>query len=326
MIPDKLKQGDEIRIIAPARNILGIPEEHIQLAKIHLENLGFKVTFSKNFYQGDIMSSMSVTERLEDLHEAFLDKNVKCVLAAIGGYNSNQLLKYIDYQLIQNNPKILCGFSDITALQNAIFARTGLITYAGPFFITFAMQKGFDYTETYFKKAFMQNESYRITPALSWSDDKWYLDQENRHFETNDWQVVHGGSSSGTAIGGNLSTFRLLCGTQYMPMPKDVVLFIEDDAYTIESDAPEFDRNLQSLIHQPWFDTVRGIVIGRFQKGSNVSDEELKYIIETKAELKHLPILTHVDFGHTHPLFTFPIGGKVFMNADEKYIDVLLDK
>ncbi len=323
MMRNILKKGDEIRVIAPSRNIAGIPEANIQMAKTHLEKLGFKVTFSKNIHCEDIMESMSVAARLEDLHAAFADKNVKCILAVIGGYNSNQLLKHIDYDLIKNNPKILCGFSDLTALQNAVYAKTGLITYAGPFFITFAMKKGFDYTEDYFQKALMQNESYRIMPASLWSDDKWYLNQEDRHFETNDWQIIHPGTCAGTAIGGNLSTFRLLCGTEYLPVPDDIVLFVEDDAYTIDSDVPEFDRNLQSLIHQPWFNQVRGMVIGRFQKESHVSDEELKYIIETKSELKNIPVLAHVDFGHTNPLFTFPIGGRVVINADEKYIDVI---
>jgi len=71
----------------------------------------------------------------------------------------------------------------------------------------------------------------------------------------------------------------------------------------------EFDRNLQSLIHQPNFEKVKGIVIGRFQEGSKMNLEKLKYIIESKEELKNLPIIANVDFGHTNPLITFPIGG-----------------
>lgn len=89
------------------------------------------------------------------------------VLPAIGGFNSNQLLKYLDYDLIKNNPKILGCYSDITALQNAIFAKTGLVTYSGHAFSTFAMKKGFDYIEIYFKKCLMEKEELKDIPVIA---------------------------------------------------------------------------------------------------------------------------------------------------------------
>lgn len=90
--------------------------------------------------------------RIKDLHEAFLDNNVKMILTAIGGYNSNQLLRYIDYDIIKNNPQIICGFSDITALLNAIYTKSGLVTYSGPHFSNFGMNKGLEYTIRYFNE------------------------------------------------------------------------------------------------------------------------------------------------------------------------------
>ena len=92
--------------------------------------------------------------RVEDLNEAFRDENVKAILTVIGGFNSNQLLDYIDYEAIKNNPKIFCGFSDITALSNAIYAKTGVVTYSGPHYSSFGMLKGFEYSLEYFKKMF----------------------------------------------------------------------------------------------------------------------------------------------------------------------------
>src|SRR3989344_2289098 len=132
MVPNKLKQGDEIRIISPARSMSIISQDVRNIAKGRLEKLGFKVTFSKNIEESDEFNSSSIISRVDDIHEAFSNKNIKAVLTTIGGFNSNQLLKYLDYDLIKSNPKILCGYSDITSLQNAVYAKTGLVTYSGP--------------------------------------------------------------------------------------------------------------------------------------------------------------------------------------------------
>lgn len=164
IIPDKLKIGDEIRVIAPSRTMSILSDNVIKSAKEKLENIGFKVTFGKNVSKsiGEDYKCASILDRANDLNEAFKDKNVKAILTAIGGYNVNQILDYIDYNLIEQNPKILCGFSDITALTNAIYAKTGMVTYSGPHFSSFGMKKGFEYTETYFKKMLMKSEKIKI--------------------------------------------------------------------------------------------------------------------------------------------------------------------
>lgn len=158
IIPKKLVGGDQLRVIAPSRSLKIISEKNINHAVNAIEALGLKVTFGKNVNEVDMMSSSSIASRIEDLHEAFSDKNVKAILTVIGGFNSNQLFRYIDYDLIKKNPKIFCGFSDITALQNAIYSKTGLITYSGPHFSTFGMKQGFEYSLDYFKKIFFQQK------------------------------------------------------------------------------------------------------------------------------------------------------------------------
>lgn len=176
-----LKVGDEVRIIAPALSLKIISDENIQHAIKTIEALGLKVTFGKNVNEIDMMGSSSIASRIEDLHEAFADKNVKAILTVIGGFNSNQLLSYIDYDLIKKNPKIFCGYSDITALQNAIYCKAGLVTYSGLHFSTFSMKKGFEYSSAYFKKIFFEKNAIKVFPSDKWSDDAWFLDQENRH-------------------------------------------------------------------------------------------------------------------------------------------------
>lgn len=314
IIPERLKKGDKVMVIAPARGIKIIGQDARAIAKERLESLGLEVVFAPNTTDDnwDYMGSASIEKRVEDIHTAFADKSVKAIMTIIGGANSNQLLKYLDYELIKNNPKIFCGFSDITALENAILAKTGMVVYYGPHFSSLGMKYGCDYTFEHFAKMLVTDGKDKITPSEIWSDDLWFLNQEKREFEANEgyWNIRNG-EASGTIIGGNLCTFNLLLGTEFRPaFPKDTILFIED---TEASSLADFERNLQALLHQPDFANVKSLVIGRFQKGSKVTREGLEYILNAKAELKELPILANVDFGHTAPLLTIPLGGTAFL-------------
>lgn len=314
IIPERLKKGDKVMVIAPARGIKIIGQDARAIAKERLESLGLEVVFAPNTTDDnwDYMGSASIEKRVEDIHTAFADKSVKAIMTIIGGANSNQLLKYLDYELIKNNPKIFCGFSDITALENAILSQTGMVVYYGPHFSSLGMKYGCDYTFEHFAKMLVTDGKDKITPSEIWSDDLWFLNQEKREFEANEgyWNIRNG-EASGTIIGGNLCTFNLLLGTEFRPaFPKDTILFIED---TEASSLADFERNLQALLHQPDFANVKALVIGRFQKGSKVTREGLEYILNAKAELKELPILANVDFGHTAPLLTIPLGGTAFL-------------
>ncbi len=320
--PPILKPGDEIRIVAPAVSLSIISEDCKKLAEERLINLGLKVTYGKNVYKKNDFDSSSIKERVQDLHDAFNDKKVKGILTVVGGYNTNQILSYLDYELIRNNPKVLCGFSDITALQNAILKKSGLITYSGPHFSSFGMIKGFDYTLNYFKKVLMSEEETEIIPSKEWSDDVWFLDQEKREFINNEgYKAINEGEAEGEIIGDNLCTLNLLQGTEFMPSLKGSILFIEDDD---ESNKGTFDRDLQSLIHLPDFKFVKGMVLGRFQKGSKIDSKILKEIIHSKKELSSIPIISNVDFGHTSPKITFPIGGKVKIISKNKGCKITL--
>lgn len=313
IFPDKLKAGDEVRVISPSRSLSIISEQTRQIANERFAELGLKLSFGKHVEEIDDFNSSSVASRLEDLHEAFADPNVKGILTVVGGFNSNQLLRGIDWELIKANPKVLCGFSDITALNNSILAKTGLVTYSGTHYSTFGMKNYFDYALEHFKRAVMADEPIDVKPSKEWTDDLWFLDQENRQPIPNEgWLVIHEGQARGSIRGGNLCTFNLLQGTEYMPDLDNAILFIEDDE---ESLPHHFDRNLVSLIQQPNFPEVKAIVIGRFQKASKMTNDLLKQMIETKQELANLPVIANVDFGHTNPIITYPIGGEVELSA-----------
>ncbi|KKQ23723.1 MAG: muramoyltetrapeptide carboxypeptidase [Candidatus Roizmanbacteria bacterium GW2011_GWC2_37_13] len=307
--PQKLKSGNEVRVIAPSRSLSIIGKEIQETANKRFKELGLKLSFGKHVNEIDEFNSSSIQSRAEDLHEAFSDKNVKAVITVIGGFNSNQLLKYIDWELVKNNPKIFLGYSDITALNNSIFTKTGLVTYSGPHYSTFGQKLFFDYTLEYFKKCLMSDDQFEIVASENWSDDQWYLDQNKRELIKNSGHlIINEGEASGTILGANLCTFNLLQATEYFPDLTDSILFLEDD---YESAPHTFDRDLQSLIYLPNFNKVKGLVIGRFQKKSKMTDDLLIKIIKTKKELNNIPVVVNVDFGHTDPKITFPIGGKV---------------
>lgn len=309
IIPPKLHSGDTVSIIAPSRSLSIIGKESREIAKSRFDELGLTLTFGKHVEETDSFASSNIQSRIEDLHEAFLDTNIKAIFTVIGGFNCNQLLRYIDWNIIKNNPKIFCGYSDITALNNAFFAKTGLITYSGPHYSTFGQKLYLDYTLEYFRKCLMEENPFEIISSSQWSDDEWYINQDNRKLiDSKGYFVIQEGNAEGAALGGNLCTFNLLQGTEYFPKAENTILFIEDD-YT--SEPHTFDRDLQSLIHQPEFKNVRGTVIGRFQKKSNMTNSLLTQIIRTKQELKNLPVIANADFGHTDPKITIPIGGIV---------------
>ncbi len=308
--PQKLNKGDKIMVIAPSRGLKLIGADCRKIAEERLHDAGLEVVFAKNTTDDnfDMVCSASVQKRAEDINQAFSDKSVKAVMTVIGGFNSNEILKYIDYENIKKNPKIFIGFSDITALHAAIYAKTGMVTYYGPHYSSLGMKKGCEYTMQNMVKMLFESGEKELTPAQSWSDDAWYIDQENRQFIPNEgWWNIQQGSACGTIIGGNLCTLILNSETPYFPKFIDeTILFIEDDE---GSTMPDFARNFQALLNREDFKNVKGIVIGRFQKASDMTREKLEFILN-KEELCGMPIIANIDIGHTTPITTIPLGGK----------------
>lgn len=322
IIPSKLKKGDTIRVIAPSGSLARLDNNNFEIAKKRIEEMGLKVTVSKNSYSVDKYSSSTIEERINDLHEAFLDSNVTMVICAIGGYNCIQLIDKIDYSIIKNNPKIIMGYSDNTVLLNAIYSKTGLETYLGPNFTDFGVKLGFDYTLKYFKKIAFENEKINIVDSNEFSDDQWYINQDDREFLPNEGRInVNKGNASGKIIAGNLCTLQLLQGTGYMPDLTDSILFLEDDDLAGSAFMFEFDRNLHSLMLQPGFEKVRAIVLGRIQLGTKIDNNSIKEMLLKKEKLNHIPIVMNMDFGHTRPLFTIPIGGNCIIENNDIYIE-----
>ena len=158
-----LKENDNIAVFAPSRSMNIISEDCQKIAKDRLNNLGLNVVYSKNVYDSrKYYDCGTIEHRVEDLHNIFLDDKIKGALTVIGGFNVNQILPFINYDIIKKNPKVLCGFSDITALFNAIYTKTGMMTFYGPHFSSFGMKRGCEYTIDYFKNMILKDEVIKL--------------------------------------------------------------------------------------------------------------------------------------------------------------------
>jgi muramoyltetrapeptide carboxypeptidase len=310
LYPPKLRPGATIRVVAPSSSRrLVLEHDHSALIEERFAAMGLSLTFGEHVDESDDFHSSSVRSRVEDLHAAFRDPQVQGILTVIGGYLGNELLPHLDWDLIAAHPTVFCGYSDITALQNAMLARTGLVTYSGPHWSTFGMRDHLDDTLRWFRQALLSDEPFSIEPAAGWTDDHWFADQDDRTLlPTDGWWTLGAGRASGRLVGGNLATLSLLQGTAYWPSLEGAVLALEDD---LESHPADFARLLTSLLQQPGATGIRGLVVGRFQQASGMTRPLLEQIVARQPGLAGLPVLGNVDFGHTNPLATLPIGGQV---------------
>ncbi|WP_105207844.1 S66 family peptidase [Streptococcus suis] len=307
----RLKKGDHIRVVSPSSSIERIGGFEANLAaKEKLEELGFKLSFSEHYFENDIFDSDPIASRVADLEAAFADESVDAILTTIGGFNSNELLPYLDFDLIARHPKIFCGYSDTTALLNAIYAKTGMPTYMGPAYSSFKMVQAQQYQTEAWLKAVAQ-DSYELIPSPEWSSDAWYLPDAPRTFYPTEWKIYNPGKASGIAIGGNISTLNLLTGTEFAPRPDNYILFLEeaeDDDYLIIA------RHLTALLQA--YPNPQALVLGRFPKETKMTEEILLAILDKHPILKKVPVLYDLDFAHTQPLFTITIGGQLELDAE----------
>ncbi len=307
MIP-RLADGDLVRVISFGLGLEGVSAAQQKICTSNLSKLGLRVSFGKHINVNESFDESIIRYRIEDLHDALRDPEVKLILSTLGGMSAAKILNYIDWDLVKENPKMFCGFSDMAVIANAIYAKTGLTTYYGPFYGTFGMEKGFEYTFDYFQRCLFSSESYDISPAPNWSDDFWWADQENRNMHANAGPiVVNEGVAEGRIIGGHLTSFAMLFGTKYMPDFSGSILVIEENS---DINPRSFDRLLQFLIHQKVFPKAKALLIGRFTSLTQVTDNILLKILGNYPQLARIPVVANLSFGHTYPQATVPIGGR----------------
>lgn len=292
--PQKLKIGDTIGVVAPSSPIIGNNIEELNKAKEIVEKSGFKVKYSKNLFSNTNGYSSTAKEKAEDINEMFADKEVKMIWCAKGGNNSNSTFEYLDYELIKKNPKIICGYSDITSITNMITEKTGLVTFSGTNFKTIAT----DETDFSYKQAL----SRFVNGSLE-------LGTENEEYIT-----IQEGKTSGELIGGNLSLIRGMVAGKYSLDFTDNILFLEELGF--ETDPAGTSNNLYYMKQNGVFDKIKGLWIGNYEHESGISLE--KIITDVLEGEYKFPIIKSNNFGHIERKTVIPIGTKAEINTNEK--------
>ena len=293
LLPSKLKIGDTIGVVAPSSPIIGNNIEELNRAKEIVERSGFKVKYSKNIFSNTNGYSATAREKAEDINTMFVDKEVKMIWCAKGGNNSNSTFEYINYELIKKNPKIVCGFSDITSITNMITEKTGLITFSGTNFKTIAT----DETDFSYKQALSR-----------FVDGNLEFGPENEEYIT-----IQEGKATGELIGGNLSLTRGMVAGKYSLDFTDKILFLEELGF--ETDPEATSNNVYYMKQNGVFDKIKGLWIGNYEHESGISLE--KIILDVLDGEYKFPIIKSNDFGHIERKTVIPIGTKAEINTDE---------
>ncbi|MFC1561709.1 LD-carboxypeptidase [candidate division KSB1 bacterium] len=297
--PPRLRKSDTIGIIAP-----GSPVEKKKLRDGIglLESHGYRIKNGKHVLAGNGYLAGSDIQRIDDLHEMFLDPAVRAVLCARGGYGSGRLLDLVDFSVIRDNPKIFSGYSDITALQCAILRKTGLVTFSGPMVAPdFGGITVGDITFTHFRDLVSGDENAGI--LSSYSDSL---------------EVICSGKAEGMIVCGCLSLITSIAGTPYEPDFRDAILVLED----IGEEPYRLDRALNTLKLHGIFEKLSGLVLGKFvdcgstQKGSE--QITIREIVKPLVERYSIPAMMNLSYGHVKNMITIPLGIRAEIDTDNR--------
>lgn len=325
--PFKLRQGDCIGIFSPSSPITANAPNRFKRAVEYLENKGFKIIEGSLTGKSDFYRSGSIQERAEELNSLIRNPEVNCIMSTIGGMNSNSLLPYIDYETFKNNPKPIIGYSDVTAILLAIYAKTGISTYYGPALVaSFGELNPFvDITYKYFEDILVNeiNTPHKIKNPAFWTDEyiNWETQDRSKVEIPNDLITVYGGKVRGRLMGGNLNTMTGIWNTQYMPeIKKGDILFIEDSL----KDCATIERSFSLLKLSGVFEKISGIILGKHElfNDCNTGRKPYEILLEVLGDIK-VPFLAEFDCCHTHPMITLPIGCDIELDATNKCISII---
>ncbi|WP_162596519.1 S66 family peptidase [Vibrio atypicus] len=315
-----LKQGDTIGFFSPSSPATVFAPKRFERAKAFLASKGFKVKAGSLTGESDGYRSGSVQQRAEELNELIRDPDVRCIMSTIGGYNSNALLPYIDYEALKRDPKIIIGYSDVTALLMGIYAQTGLITFYGPALVASFGELAPLVEETFDAFSDLLVEPYSVpycyTMPKGWTDVMidWETQQETKPVQENQWQFLGSGTVGGRIIGGNLNTMSGIWGSPYMPeVQEGDILLIEDSLKSIA----DVERSFNHLKLCGVFDKVSAIVLGKHElfddKGTGRQPLD---VLQEVLNGQEVAILSGFDSCHTHPMLVTPLGVKASIDFD----------
>lgn len=301
MIAKRLKHGDTIGLISPAG---AENPDKIKESIKYIESLGFNIKEGKHIYKRLGYLAGSDNDRAEDLMNMFRDDNVDMILCVRGGYGTMRILPNIDFDVIQQNPKIFAGFSDITTFLNIIYQKCGLITFHSPMCNSNLLDK---YTLESFLNTFMNGY-------------KPYIIKNPNNIPTKCFSSKR--SVFGELVGGNLSLLCSTIGTPFEIDTKGKIIFIEE----VGEEPYKIDRLLTQLLLSGKLDECSGIILGQFTNCELPHYERsltLNEVITDRILNLNKPTITNIQSGHSYPKLTLPIGSKIRMNCIEGVIEVL---
>lgn len=324
---ERLKIGDSIGIFSPSSPITYSCPKRFKRAKEYLESKGFNIIEGKLTGKCDFYRSGSIRERAEELNDLIRNPDIKCIMSTIGGMNSNSILHYIDYEELKRNPKIIIGYSDVTAILLAIYAKTGINTFYGPALVaSFGEFPPFvDSTYNYFKEITVDDIKfpYELEIPEYWTEEciNWETQDRSKEQRENQWITVYEGTVKGRLIGGNLNTIQGIWGSEYMPkIEEGDILFIEDSL----KDAATIERSFSFLEVNGVFDKISGIILGKHELFDDLKTGRKPYeiLLEVLGDRK-LPFIAEFDCCHTHPMMTLPIGSQIELDATNKKVTII---
>lgn len=344
--PRRLQPGDTIAIVSPSSGITSLVPRRFERGVAYLEKLGYRVKVMPHARERLAHRAGTYEAQAEDLNRAFADPEVRMILTSIGGYTSNGVLRFLDWELIGRSPKIVMGYSDTTALSTGMHTQAGLVTLYGPALLpTFAEFPGM---HPYSRDSFLDVVTGKTPiwgPSPDWTSEKLSWDEEDdrpRIMKPNPgWRVLRGGMARGPLMAGNLTILLALAGTPYFPETTGKILCIEDDR---ESPLPYWDLHLNQLRGMGVLDRIAGLLIGRAEgltsdleasgRNSNgVGGTEgtatearrygLKELLEEQLGRYAFPIAWDVDFGHTDPMLTLPLGVEAEVDMKQQTVRLM---
>ncbi len=327
MKAEMLKEKLTIGVFSSSSPISATVPVRYNRGKEYLTSKGIRIIDGTLCGRQDYYRSGSIKERADEFNQLLYNSDVHVLMAAIGGFNTNSILPYIDYEYLKKHPKIIIGYSDTTALLLGIYAKTGLVTFYGP-----ALASSFgefppfvDWTFEHFKSIICDDVSlpYEYKMPSVWTDEfiNWSQQDRGKDEYKNSWVSVTPGICKGRLIGGNLNTMQGIFGTEYMPEIKEGdILLIEDSL----KDACTIERSFSLLKLAGVFDKVGGIILGKHEKFDDNGTGRKPYeILMEVLDGCGVPCLAEFDCCHTHPMFTMPIGCYVELDATNKKVTLL---
>lgn len=300
MVPDKLRIGDTIGVVAPSEPITEEYKGYMEESKKIFEDMGFKIKLSKNIYKNTYGYSATPEEKASDINDMFADKEVKVIISAVGGNNSFNCLGLIDYENIKRNPKIITGYSDATNYLNAIYKKTGLITYHHSEMIDLGRKSEKDFQLNQFKKV--------LVDGILGEVDK-----------NKPYKCLQEGAAEGIIVGGNVPSMCNLLNTEYLPDLTDKILFLE--VYSRSTSFSFADKYLAQLKYHGVFDKIKALWIGHYH--ADTEDMKIEDVFMRHLKDYNFPIIKCDDFGHDCENIVVPIGSKVRLDASNCKVEIL---